>query len=305
MSDLSATTTVPTPGYWVHDLNPFLFRFPESWHWQVQGLRWYGISYVLGFLVGMLLLHFYYKRGKSPLNADKQSVLICVIIAGVLLGGRIGYIIGYMWPRYEHYHGGTRGFFNFLSDHWRELIRVWEGGMASHGGMIGVWIALGWFAWHYRLRFFNLMDIVVTLAPAGIFFGRIANFINGELPGRETHVPWAVIFRVNEFGRTYFLLPRHPSQLYAAVLEGLLLLAWTQWRFWKCKLPEGQLVGEAMIGYAAVRIIGEIWREPDAGVGLVAGLSRGQFYSIFLGLIGVGVILWARRNIKNLPKKAV
>ncbi len=287
MSSFPTTTTTPTPGYWVHDLDPFLFRFPEGW--PLEGIRWYGFAYVLGFVAGAFLLHHYYKKGKSPLNADQQSMLVCALVLGVLIGGRLGYVLGYMLPRDP----------DILTRDPTAIFRVTDGGMASHGGMIGVWIALAWAAMRYKVRFFNLMDITVTLAPIGIFFGRIANFINGELWGKVTDVPWAVIFKIHEYGKTLYLLPRHPSQLYAAGLEGLLLLAWTQWRFWRCKLPEGQLVGEAMIGYAIVRIVGEIWREPDQGVSLVLGLSRGQFYSVFLALIGVSVIVWARKNAEK------
>lgn len=279
-----ATTPAPTPGYWVHNLDPFLIRFPEGW--PIEGLRWYGLAYVAGFIVAGVLLHFYYKRGRSPLNPDQQSVLMTVLVLGVLVGGRLGYVLGYMLSRNPR----------ILLDDPLVIFRVSEGGMASHGGMLGVWAALGWFAWKYRVRFWRLMDITVSLAPAGIFFGRIANFINGELWGRETTVSWAVIFKAHTPWGEAFLLPRHPSQLYAAGLEGLLLLVWTQWRFWRCRLPEGQLVGEAMLGYAAVRIFGEFFREPDEGVSLILGLSRGQFYSVFLALLGIAVIVRARRK---------
>jgi phosphatidylglycerol:prolipoprotein diacylglycerol transferase len=277
---LPTTTPTPTPGYWVHNLDPMLVRFPDGW--PLDGLRWYGLAYVAGFVVAGVLLHIYHKRGRSPLDSDRQSVLLTALVLGVLVGGRLGYVFGYMLSQNPR----------ILLDDPLVIFRVNQGGMASHGGMLGVWIALGWFAWRYRIHFWRLMDISVSLAPAGILFGRVANFINGELWGRETSVPWAVIFRTG----TGFLLPRHPSQLYAAVLEGLLLLVWTQWRFWRCRLPEGQLVGEAMVGYAVVRIFGEIYREPDIGVDFILGLTRGQFYSVLLGLFGVGVIFWARRK---------
>ncbi|MDR2983164.1 MAG: prolipoprotein diacylglyceryl transferase [Puniceicoccales bacterium] len=290
MSDFPAYTTKPTPDYWVHDLNPMMIRFPEGW--PIEGIHWYGMAYVMGFIVAGVLLHVYYKRGKSPLNPDQQSALMIVSVLGVLVGGRIGYILGYMLSKNP----------NILIENPLIIFQVNKGGMASHGGMIGVWIALGWYAWKYKIRFWKLMDITVSLAPAGVLFGRIANFINGELWGKETSVPWAVIFKTHDsFGQTLYLLPRHPSQIYAAAMEGLLLLVWTQWRFWKCKLPEGQLVGEAMVGYAIVRIIGEIFREPDEGISLILGLSRGQFYSVFLALIGIGVIWWARQAAKKMP----
>ncbi len=290
MNSFPSTTPEPTPGYWVHNLDPFLFQFPAGW--PLDGIRWYGLAYIVGFFVAALLLHVYYKRGKSPLNSDQQSSFMIALILGVLVGGRLGYVFGYMLSKNPR----------VLWEDPLVIFRVNEGGMASHGGMIGVWLALAWAAWHYKVRYWRLMDITVTLAPAGIFFGRIANFINGELWGKETSVPWAVVFPIHfESGNILYLLPRHPSQLYAAVLEGLLLLAWTQWRFWRGKLPEGQLVGEAMIGYGLVRILDEIFREPDTGVSLILGLSRGQFYSVALVLIGVAVIAYARSS-KTFPR---
>ena len=279
---LSPTTTpVPQSGYWVHDLDPFLFRFPEGF--LIEGVRWYGVAYVLGLVVAAVLLRNYFKRGKSPINAEEQSVLMTALLLGVVLGGRLGYVLFYM-PLQQVFNNPL------------VIVQVTKGGMSSHGGMIGVWLALFWFAWKYKRRFWGLMDIVVTLAPAGFFFGRVANFINGELWGRETLVSWAVVFRYPGAGGELFLLPRHPSQLYAAVLEGLLMLAWTQWRFWRWRLPEGQVVAEAMIAYGVVRIVDEFFRQPDEGIGLVFGLSRGQFYSVLLALFGACVLVWARRR---------
>jgi phosphatidylglycerol:prolipoprotein diacylglycerol transferase len=280
-----ATTPTPTPGYWEHNLDPFLLHFPKGW--PLDGLRWYGLAYVAAFAIAWFLLRLYYKRGKSPLNEDQQGTLLVAAILGVLVGGRLGYVFGYMLVREPE----------LVFQNPLVIFQVNNGGMASHGGMIGVWLALAWFAWKTKSRFWRVLDIVVTLAPAGFFLGRIANFINGELWGRVTDVPWAVVFSTHDrWGSIAYLEPRHPSQLYAAVLEGLLMLAWTQWRFWKFKLPEGQLVGETMFAYAVVRIVGEFFREPDEGVGLILGLSRGQFYSVFLGLLGIAVIVWARRR---------
>lgn len=276
-------TPEPTPGYWVHNLDPFLVHFPEGW--PLEGVRWYGLAYVAGFLTAHFLLCWYDKTRKFPLDADRRSWLMIALFAGVLIGGRLGYIIGYELPRNP----------TALLENPLMIFHVNKGGMASHGGMVGVWVALAVFAWRCKVRFWALLDVVVSATPPGIFFGRIANFINGELWGRETSVSWAVVFRrIDAHGREWFTQPRHPSQLYAAALEGLLPLVWLQWRFWRGRLPEGQLVGEAMVGYALVRIFGELFREPDEGVGLVLGLSRGQFYSVFLALAGVAVIVWAR-----------
>lgn len=283
-ASLPATTPQPTPGFWVHDLSPFIVEFPEGFF--LDGIRWYGFAYLAGFLVGMWLLSFYYKRERSPLNPEAQTNFLLALIVGVIVGGRLGYMLFYAPEK--------------LWNDPLSLFRVWQGGMASHGGMLGVLLATWWTARRYRCGFLRLCDIVVTLAPAGLLFGRIANFINGELWGKETDVAWAVVFKFKTliFGgieHTSYLLPRHPSQLYEAATEGLLLLIWTQIRFWKKKpLPPGQLVGEAAILYAASRIFCEIFREPDAGVSFICGMARGQFFSVLLALLGIIFIVFSR-----------
>lgn len=280
------TTSTPTPGYWVHDLDPFLVRFPEGWF--LDGIRWYGLAYLAGFAFGALMLSVYYRKKRSPLNPDAQSNFMVALIIGVLAGARLGYMIFYAWDAFAA---------NPLS-----ALRVWQGGMSSHGGMIGAVLATWIFSRRQKCPFLQLGDIIASLAPAGVFFGRVANFINGELWGRETTVPWAVVFRYDlknpftEAAETAFLLPRHPSQLYAAAGEGLLILLWTQLRFWKKEpLPHGQVLGEACLLYAAVRIADEFFREPDIGVSAILGLTRGQFYSVLLALAGVAFIVAARR----------
>lgn len=285
-SAVPATSSVPTPGFWVHDLSPFIVQFPEGFF--LDGIRWYGLAYLAGFLVGAWLLSLYYKRGRSPLNPEAQTNLILALLLGVILGGRLGYMFFYasdtLWA-------------NPLS-----VFQVWQGGMASHGGMIGILIAIWIFSKRTRCGFLRLCDIVVTLAPPGLLFGRIANFINGELWGKETDVAWAVVFKYktlvfNGVEHVSYLLPRHPSQLYEAGLEGLLLLVWTQLRFWKKQaLPSGQLAGEVAILYGVVRIFCEIFREPDVGVSLIFGMARGQFFSLFLILLGVVFVVFSRRQ---------
>ena len=209
------------------------------------------------------------------------------IIIGVLAGGRLGYMLLYDLEA-------------FLANPLL-VFRVDQGGMASHGGFVGVSIALLWYARKQKCDFLELGDVVVTLAPLGLMLGRIANFINGELWGRVTTVSWAVIFpdspkNYNVALQKYGAEPRHPSQLYEAVLEGGLILAYVQWRFW-CKRPSaGQLGGEFLIGYGIMRILGEMFREPDAD--LILGLSRGQFYSIFMILAGAITIWIVKRQGK-------
>ena len=263
---------MPSAGsYWVHDLSPFLIRFPDN-PLGIEGIRYYGLAYLLGFAGAWLLLRIYDQKGKFQIDADARATLMTAIMIGVLVGGRLGFMLLYD--------------FAALVENPLLIIRVDKGGMASHGGFVGVLIALFWFARRQKYRLLEVGDVVVTLAPLGLMLGRIANFINGELWGKVSTVSWAVIFPNSPD-------PRHPSQLYQAALEGALLLAYAQWRFWKGKAPAGQISGEFLIGYGMVRIIGEIFREPDAG--LLFGISRGQFYSIIMIFVGAFIINLARQ----------
>lgn len=262
--------------YWVHDLSPFLIQFNESF-----GVRYYGLAYLLGFLGGAWLLGRFAAAGRSQLPRERITDFMVALVFGVMIGGRLGWFL--------LYHPAM-----LVSDP-LSLFRVWEGGMASHGGFIGVAIALWWFSRSNKIPFLHLGDLIVACAPLGILLGRLANFINGELWGKPTTVAWAVIFS-NTGGDD---MPRHPSQLYQAALEGALLLALMQWRFWRSdivKTSPGRLSGEFMIAYAILRAIGEIFREPDAS--LLFGLSRGTFYSIFLVAAGITLIALSRRGVK-------
>jgi len=262
--------------YWVHDLSPFLIQFNESF-----GVRYYGLAYLLGFLGGAWLLGRFAAAGRSQLPRERITDFMVALVFGVMIGGRLGWFL--------LYHPAM-----LVSDP-LSLSRVWEGGMASHGGFIGVAIALWWFSRSNKIPFLHLGDLIVACAPLGILLGRLANFINGELWGKPTTVAWAVIFS-NTGGDD---VPRHPSQLYQAALEGALLLALMQWRFWRSdivKTSPGRLSGEFMIAYAILRAIGEIFREPDAS--LLFGLSRGTFYSIFLVAAGITLIALSRRGVK-------
>jgi phosphatidylglycerol:prolipoprotein diacylglycerol transferase len=263
--------------HWIHDLSPFLVRFGDNF-----GIRWYGLGYVAGFVAAGWLFRRYHRAGRTPLTPQASLDLMTALVAGVLVGGRLGYFLLYQPGALLH---------DPLI-----LLRVWEGGMASHGGFLGVTLALVWFARNRRLDYRHIGDLVVTAAPPGLFFVRVANFINGELWGKVSDVPWAVIFSNTGGGP----LPRHPSQLYEAALEGLLLLAVMQWRFWQTDLPQhrpGRLAGEFLIGYALARAFCEIFREPDEGVSLILGLSRGTFYSFFLIAGGLALIALSRRPV--------
>ncbi|MGB0744316.1 MAG: prolipoprotein diacylglyceryl transferase [Opitutales bacterium] len=273
--------------YWVHDLSPFLVRFPDN-PLGIDGIRYYGLAYLASFVAAWLLLRLYHTRGKIQIDADSRATLMTAIIIGVLAGGRLGYMLLYDLPA-------------FLESPIL-VFRVDKGGMASHGGFVGVILALAWFAHKKGHSFLDLGDIVATLTPLGLMLGRIANFINGELWGKVTSVSWAVIFpgsptAFNPASNSFMEEPRHPSQIYQAGLEGGLLFTYLQWRFWTCRPPVGQLGGEFLVGYGILRIISEVFREPDAS--LILGITRGQFYSIFLVLAGVIIIRHVRVNYRK------
>lgn len=264
-------------GYWIHDMDPVLIHL-----WGEFGIRYYGLAYAVGFMIGAWLLRIMYKRGRSPLTPQQQSVTVTALILGVVVGARVGYVLLYEWTELMHNPA--------------VLFQVWKGGMSSHGGMAGVLLAGWWIAWHYRLSFLKLGDIICTITPPGIMFGRIANFINGELWGTKTTVPWAVIFpKSAPFSTTVETTPpRHPSQLYEAALEGALLFVYLQWRLWKTKAGEipGRIMGEFFLFYAVARIFCEFFRAPDSP--LILGMNRGIFYSLFLA--GIGIVLIVRAN---------
>ena len=267
--------------YWIHDLSPFIWRFPgELANWGPGGIRWYGISYLLGFISAYFLLKLYFKHNRSPYDQEQIMNLITFQIIGVLIGGRIGYLLLYQGEK-------------FLSDP-LTIFRVWEGGMASHGGFVGVFVATLWYAKKSSQSIKPIGDLIVSIVPPGLFFGRIANFINGELWGKVTQVEWGVIFpKAPDFALG---MARHPSQIYAAISEGLIPFIYIQWRFWRSSITKkypGQLAGEFLILYSIARIFNELFREPDAT--LLFGISRGQFYSIFLLIGGVFIVYWARK----------
>ena len=266
--------------YYVDEFKPFLIRFTDHF-----GIRYYGLAYLLGFIAAAWLLRCYARAGRSLLPEARIGDFMIAVVLGVLVGGRLGYFLLYQL-------GAVRT--DPLA-----IFRVWEGGMASHGGFLGVILALWWFARAERIPFLHVGDLGAVTASAGRRGGRLANFVNGELWGKITTVPWAVIFPLSAPPGTPLseIPPRHPSQLYEAALEGALLLALMQWRFWRTpvvRTQPGRLGGEFLILYAIVRMFGEVFREPDAS--LIFGLSRGTFYSLFQIAAGLALIVRARRN---------
>lgn len=270
--------------HYVVDFNPFALRFPEGW--ALEGIRWYGLAYLAGFVIALLLMNLYSSRGRSPLSKDDNSSLITYLLFGVVLGGRMGYMLFYDWAAFSA---------NPLV-----ALQIYKGGMASHGGFIGVFAAALLFSKVHKVPFLKIADIIATVATPGIFLGRIANFVNGELWGKVTDVPWAMVFPHSAPAGAALsqIAARHPSQLYEAAAEGLLIFVVLQWRFWKFRLPNGQIAGEFFLLYAAARIFCEMFREPDFGVALIMGMSRGTFYSLFCIAAGIALIAAARARPK-------
>ena len=308
--------------YYVHDLSPFLF------HVGGFGIRWYGLSYLAGFVAGILLYRRLARQGYSDLRPYQVTDFITMgALVGILMGGRLGYMLFYDPIRFFH---DPLVFF-----------RVWEGGMASHGGIIGMTLYTLWYARRHHLSFRNLGDNIVVVAPVGLFLGRCANFINGELYGRVTGVFWAVQFpkemlnypsgqldrlmaKTSVISPAFAepeaviagaasspalrellaveIAPRYPSQLVEASLEGLLLFALLWTLRTKMRLADGVLTGVFFISYALLRILGECFREPDTS--LTAGLTRGQFLSLFMIVVGLLFLISARMNPRLRPDKA-
>jgi phosphatidylglycerol:prolipoprotein diacylglycerol transferase len=237
-------------------------------------VHWYGLTYLVG--IGMAWWLARQRAERLGLTKDQVSDLIFYAAVGVILGGRLGYALFYHFDR-------------VLADPlW--LLRVWEGGMAFHGGFLGVAVALLFFARKHRLSWLQLGDFVAPLTPLGLGLGRLGNFINGELWGRVSDVPWAMVFP--DGGPD----PRHPSQLYQFALEGALLFL-VLWLFSRKPRPMGSVTGLFLIGYGSLRFLVEFTREPDAHLGLLlGGLSMGQLLSLPMVAVGVALMVWAYRG---------
>ncbi len=238
-------------------------------------IRWYALAYIAGLVLGWQYLRWLIRRPGWQLTAEDLDDLLLYVTLGVVLGGRLGYILFY---RPDFYLANPL-----------EILKVWEGGMSFHGGMLGVILGLCLFAWQRDRRALEVGDAVVCAVPIGLFFGRIANFINGELFGRPSDVAWAMVFPRGG------PLPRHPSQLYEAGLEGLCLFILLAWLARGPYRPEqaGRLGGVFLVGYGVARSVAELFREPDAHLGfLLDGLTMGQLLS--LPMIAAGLVLLAR-----------
>lgn len=240
-------------------------------------LRWYGMMYVFGILAAWLLGRYRATKPWNKLTPGMVDDFITWGVLGVVLGGRLGYVLFYNPAFY---------FSNPL-----KIFAVWEGGMSFHGGLVGVLMAIWLFGRAHGIHFKDMGDFVSPLVPPGLFFGRIGNFINAELWGRYTDLPWAMPFP-GAGG-----LPRHPSQLYEAALEGLLLFIIVWWYSRKPR-PRGCVGALFLLGYGTFRFLVEFAREPDAHLGFVAmnWLSMGQLLCLPMIIFGIGYIWWAYRN---------
>ena len=237
------------------------------------GIRWYAVAYLVGLLAGWYLLRREASHIGSPLRPETLDVLLNYVLFGIIIGGRLGYILFYNSAYYMA--------------HPMAMLRIWEGGMAFHGALLGVAIAVLIMANRHHVPFFVLTDRVALVVPIGLFFGRLSNFINGELYGRVTALPWAMIFP-NSDGQ-----PRHPSQLYEAGLEGLLLgvIMLILWRRGWLQQP-GRITGVLLASYGVARSMIEFVREPDAQIGLLLdSVSMGQLLSVPMIIFGVYLIM--------------
>ncbi|WP_293883671.1 prolipoprotein diacylglyceryl transferase [Sphingomonas sp.] len=240
-------------------------------------LRWYSIAYISGILVGWWYLLKLLAQPGAPMARRHADDLVFYVTLGIILGGRIGYILFYK-PE-------------MIATPF-EMLKLWEGGMSLHGGFLGVILALLYFTRKHRLNMMRICDYVACVTPFGLFFGRLANFVNGELWGRPTTLPWGIIFPATGDG-----IPRHPSQLYEAGLEGIVLFAVLNLMFWKtdARYQPGKLVGTGLVGYGLARTLLELVRQPDAGLEHLSwGLTMGQTLSIPMILVGLYLVATAK-----------
>ena len=289
------------------DFNPVWFSIGPL------DIRWYAIAYVLGIVLGwwyaarILKTERLWAPGKPPISTVQLDDLILWITLGIILGGRFGYALFYQPHLYGDIFTGAN-----LGER-LALFRLWDGGMSFHGGLIGCTVAVLWYAWKQKVNTLSLGDMALAAAPFGLCFGRLANFVNGELWGRTSDVPWAMNF-CNAHARSIYgamcelpggpgILTRHPSQLYEALLEGVVLFGILAFAIWKARLlaKPGYVTGLFLFGYGAIRASLENVRQPDFGMDqFPLGLTMGMMLSVPMMLIGAWLIwrAWSRPPVQ-------
>ena len=260
---------------YIHNLNPVLVNigFIE--------IRWYSLAYIFGILIGWWLgkriLDFRIKTQNSSLSLESFDSLISYIIISIIIGGRLGYIIFYN--------------FGYYLDNPIDIFKIWEGGMSFHGALLGVVVGTHLFAKSIKTETFLFLDIIASVAPIGIFFGRVANFINGELFGKPTNASWSVIFPEVDN------IPRHPSQIYEACLEGVLLFLILIPFIYNKKIKNGYCSSLFLIFYGLFRILAEQFREPDLQIGYFFNFfSLGSILSFVMIIAGILILLKIKKN---------
>lgn len=289
------------------DIDPVVHIGSFALQWGALALRWYALAYVAGILLGWLYAARLTKipslwGGRTPTATPLQiDDLVLWITVGIIIGGRVGYILFYMLMNQEQRAA--------LAANPLEVFQIWKGGMSFHGGFLGVCAAIALFARHQKIDILKLGDLIAPVAPIGLFFGRIANFVNGELWGRPTDGPFGVVFCNNTIRATYggdcpaTMVPRHPSQLYEAGLEGVLLFAILAFCVYRLKWLQrrGALVATFLLAYGLFRLSLENVRNPDVGMpDFPFGLTMGMILSTPMILIG-GWLLW--KSLRE-PKSA-
>jgi len=258
-----------------HNFDPVLLDFG------IIAVRWYSLSYIFGILIGwwygkkIITRLFGIEKGKSKLNLFDD--LITYLIVSLVVGGRLGYVFFYN--------------FSYYLSNPLDIFKIWEGGMSFHGALIGIMVGTFLFSYLRKIKTLIFLDIIACVSPIGIFFGRIANFINGELVGKATTVPWAVVFpNVDQ-------IPRHPSQLYEAFFEGLILFFLLNIFMSKQNYKIGKCSYMFLILYGVFRIISEFFREPDAHIGYFFGIfSTGMILSIIMVIAGLMMLNFLKKN---------
>lgn len=264
-------------------LKPELFTIPAfdvgGYEVGPLALRWYSLAYIAGILLGWAYLRRMLKAPNPPMTVEQADDFVTWATLGIIIGGRLGYVLFYNLRHYREFPA--------------DILKLWDGGMSFHGGALGMAIAIVWFAARNGINALRVGDYIACVVPIGQGFGRIANFINGELYGRITGSSWGVVFPGTNG------LPRHPSQLYEAFGEGVLLLLVLAWLFWRtdARLRPGALAGVFIGGFGIVRFVIEYFREPDAQLGyLDFGWTMGQWLCLPMIIIGVLLIVTSSRR---------